>query len=327
MSRTTDLRADAPATIRRTYEEVVENGSSEVCCTPLALYTAEELLALPDDMIRMSSGCGQPVRASRIAPGSTVLDIGSGAGLDCVLAARETGPTGRVIGVDPSPLMRERAAAAMARLELDWVSFVAGTAEQVPLPDASVDVVISNCVLSLAMDPQTVWEEIARLLRPGGRFVVSDVVGGSTLETATSKARCETGVEWVDYRRYLLEAGLQGIQVMAASKVRFRDDARVQSVTLRGRCGGATRQVFVQILHHDLPGPVLDRVVAGVTARAHEAGVGYDIEILDLRDEGARAVLGLVGPEGVEHQERRRHEVFVVVDGGLDARAPGVGAW
>src|SRR5262249_46413545 len=162
----TTRTGNAAAFIETTYEELAQLGDSGLCCSPIELYSPDELATLPDEILRLSSGCGHPVEDAEIMPGMTVLDIGSGAGADAILAARRTGPTGRVIGVDPSASMRERAVRTMADLGLTWVDVRAGTAESLPVSDGEVDLVISNCVLSLSTHPTRAWTEIARTLRP-----------------------------------------------------------------------------------------------------------------------------------------------------------------
>lgn len=305
-------------TISATYNEVAGTGASRVCCAPVVIYSPDELASLPEDVLRMSSGCGHPVGASEIAPGSTVVDIGSGAGLDCIMAARRTGPRGRVIGVDPSAKMRERGAKYARELGLTWVSFVEGTAEQLPIPDASVDLVTSNCVLSLALDPARVWREVARVLRPDGRFTVSDIIGGQKAETAVTKARCETGVDWTNYRGYLQAAGFSGIRVLAAGAVQFRDGKRIQSATLHGKKGATHATPFVQIFHPGLSQDVLDRAMVALAASARAHGVRYDLEALDLRDAGAAGIFSLIASDDVATVAPARGErMYVAVDGGL----------
>jgi arsenite methyltransferase len=225
----------AAARVQQVYETVAQSGESSLCCDPGALYSEEELADLPDDVRALSSGCGNPVRLSRIEPGQTVVDVGSGAGTDAILAGRLTGPTGHVIGVDPAPSMRERAGRAAADLHLDWVTFLEGTAEQLPVETASADVVVSNCVLSMSARSATVWAEIARVLRPGGSFVISDTVGSVSADTPEARARCEVGLTWPEYVDQFRRAGLGSIAVLEAGTVQYRDGNRVQTATITGR--------------------------------------------------------------------------------------------
>lgn len=309
--------------ISETYDGVAERAQSAVCCAPSVIYTPEELAALPEQTTRMSSGCGNPVRFSQITPGSTVVDLGSGAGLDACLSARLTGPTGRVIGVDPSEKMRAQANKAVQSLNFSWVEFLEGTAENIPLPDGIADVVISNCVLSLALDCERVWREVARVLKPGGRFTVSDVVGGIRGETPESKARCETGVEWADYRRFLVDAGLSAIHIHSASAVEFRDGKRIQSATIRGSRRPQDREASsVQIFHAGLDQVALSRLVQRTAKTFGAAGIGANVETLSLFEEGVTGLLHLIRASSeIAMMLKLPRNIYVVVDGVCGAHA------
>jgi len=142
----------------------------------LAGYTREELGSLPEDAVTNSFGCGNPLAYSEVKEGEVVLDLGSGAGIDILLAAKMVGPTGRAIGVDMTDDMIERARENIAAAGLSNVEVRKGIIEQLPVEDSSVDWVISNCVINLSPDKPKVFAEIARVLRPGGRMHVSDIV-------------------------------------------------------------------------------------------------------------------------------------------------------
>jgi arsenite methyltransferase len=177
-------------------------------------YSAAELaeIGLSDGI---SLGCGNPTMLAQLAPGQVVLDLGSGAGLDVLLSARRVGPSGHAYGVDMTDEMLALANGNAAKSEVTNATFLKGTIENVPLPDASVDVVISNCVINLAEDKGAVIREAYRVLRPGGRLAVADMVELEPLplelkREADAWAGCISGTIPVeDYRRLLVEAGFE----------------------------------------------------------------------------------------------------------------------
>jgi SAM-dependent methyltransferase len=193
---------------------------AEPCCGETSSLYEEEMLAnLPKEVTELSLGCGDPVTLTALLPGQTVLDRGSGGGIDCFLAAERVGDEGRVIGVDMTPQMLERARKNKAKIGADNVEFRLGEIEHLPIADSSVDVVISNCVINLSTDKEQVFREIYRVLKPGGRLAVSDIVTNGELPEAIKSdlaawAGCVAGAVDVEvYRRAIESAGLVDVEI------------------------------------------------------------------------------------------------------------------
>lgn len=188
------------------------------CGSSADLYETD-LSALPDDVTGLSLGCGDPITIARLRPGQTVLDLGAGGGIDCFLAAKQVGETGYVIGVDMTPEMLQKANRNKEKMGVTNVEFREGRIEALPVAADSVDVVISNCVINLSPDKTAVFREIFRVLRPGGRLAVSDMVtqGKFTPQQradVSAWAGCITGAEDVaDYVAAMKRAGLTQISI------------------------------------------------------------------------------------------------------------------
>lgn len=178
-----------------------------------ALYGADILADIPAAALAASRGCGDPVARALLKPGETVLDLGSGGGIDAIIAARLVGPEGHVFGLDMTPEMVELARQNARDAGLDNLEFLEGNIENIPLPDASLDVVISNCVINFCENKRRVMEEAFRVLAPGGRFVVSDIVRLGTVppesyESLCKLVGCTNGMSSIDeYRALLAEVG------------------------------------------------------------------------------------------------------------------------
>jgi arsenite methyltransferase len=214
--------------VQSRYAAIAESRSSSCCgpaeasgdcCTPNNLYNVELLDGLPVDVTGLSLGCGDPVTIAALNPGETVLDLGSGGGIDCFMAARQVGESGHVIGVDMTPAMLEKANANKAKMGVTNVEFRKGNIEALPVEDNTVDVIMSNCVINLSPDKASVFAEAFRVLKPGGRIAVSDIVTegefSPELQADIDKwAECVTGAIEVDlYTGFMREAGFVDIQV------------------------------------------------------------------------------------------------------------------
>lgn len=222
--------------VREHYAERIKSnasccGSDNCCSTDSSLYPVDLLASLPDGESAVSYGCGDPITLASLQPGQTVLDLGSGAGLDCFFAAKKVGETGHVIGVDMTPEMIERATASATRLNIQNVEFRQGYLEELPVESNTVDVIISNCVINLSPDKAKVFTEAFRVLRPGGKLAVSDIVTDGPLPDAIKKslsawAGCVAGaVEAEEYIGMMKAVGFTDISIVPV----FFDKATVDS--------------------------------------------------------------------------------------------------
>jgi SAM-dependent methyltransferase len=229
MSTTEPNETEIRDQVRERYASVAKTGGMGIgtsCCGPAKEtvathlgYTADDLASVPEGA-NLGVGCGAPLAHAALRPGETVLDLGSGAGFDAFLAAREVGSSGRVVGVDMTPEMLDRARRNAAAGGYANVEFREGLIEKLPLADASVDVVISNCVINLAPDKGAVFREAARVMRPGGRMIVSDIVLDAPLPPAIAASvaawtGCVAGASLrADYLAAIRAAGLDDVEVV-----------------------------------------------------------------------------------------------------------------
>jgi SAM-dependent methyltransferase len=232
--------ADVRSVVRERYGRIArgDTGAAGCCGGPACAeqvlgevgYTADQAAAVPEGA-NLGLGCGNPIQWARLLPGETVLDLGSGAGIDCFLAAREVGPAGRVIGVDMTPAMIDRARANAARGTWPQVEFRLGEIEHLPVADASVDAIISNCVVNLSPDKAQVFREAYRALKPGGRMVVSDLVWLEPLPEALRRdvdllVGCVAGASLKhDYLALIRAAGFRDVEVVHESGYSVGTDA------------------------------------------------------------------------------------------------------
>jgi SAM-dependent methyltransferase len=236
--------------VRAAYGEIARTRTTEgpaTCCAPPDApidYSVEEIASVPRGAF-LSEGSGNPVRAARLQPGETVIDLGSGAGMDAFLAANQVGPNGRVLGIDMTPEMLERARANAARGDYPQVEFLPGDIERMPAASGSADVVLSNCVINLAPDKAAVYREIFRVLKPSGRFAIADIVlrgePGRIRRALLELAPCScvsTALEENAYLKIIRAAGFDGVKVVAERPALAQPlDAlvRAQAVTVVGR--------------------------------------------------------------------------------------------
>ncbi|PYV12891.1 MAG: arsenite S-adenosylmethyltransferase [Acidobacteria bacterium] len=229
-------------TVREKYAEAAREaasgksagcGPATSCCDPITsnLYDASQIGQLPPEAVLASLGCGNPTALAELKPGQTVLDLGSGGGIDVLLSARRVGPAGKAYGLDMTDEMLALARQNQETAKIENAEFLKGEIENIPLPNASVDVVISNCVINLSADKDRVLCEAFRVLRPGGRFAVSDVVVRGEVPPALRRnielwVGCVAGaLEESEYRAKLAAAGFEAIEI-EPTRIYHAEDAR-----------------------------------------------------------------------------------------------------
>ncbi len=218
----------------------IKSGGSTCCgasrsagcgCDPITsnLYDSSQAERIPEEAMLASMGCGNPTELAELNPGEVVLDLGSGGGIDVLLSARRVGPTGKAYGLDMTDEMLALANQNQHKARLENVEFLKGEIENIPLPDNSVDVIISNCVINLSADKDKVLREAFRVLKPGGRFAVSDVVTRGEISSEIRQSvllwvGCVAGaLEDVEYRSKLAAAGFEHIQIEPTRIYRMED--------------------------------------------------------------------------------------------------------
>lgn len=259
MSNQDDIRKE----VSRAYARAVRapapaSGCCKGAATGLAGYSSSELDALPPDAAVNAFGCGNPVAFSEIREGDVVVDLGSGAGIDLLLAGRKVGPKGRVIGIDMTDEMIARAEANVREAGMDNIEVRKGIIEDLPVEDASVDWVISNCVINLSPEKPRVFSEIARVLKPGGRMLVSDIVVQDLPEwirrSAELYSACVAGaVSEKEYMEGLRAAGMEDVEVrgsLAYDADQLAAMASFEAGTESAACcgQGLAREVLKQVL-------------------------------------------------------------------------------
>ncbi len=236
--------------VRVAYGEVARTRQPEeapACCAPSGFepdYSPQEIASVPEGAF-LGAGSGNPVRPASLQPGEVVVDLGCGAGIDVFLAANQVGRSGRVVGVDMTPEMLKRARSNAARDDYPQVEFLEAEIEELPMPSASADVVLSNCVINLAPDKAAVYREIFRVLKPGGRFVVADIVlrGPSGLipfavERMPVCSCVSTALEENAYLEVIRATGFEAVDLVTerpALSQPLDSQVQAQAVTLVGR--------------------------------------------------------------------------------------------
>lgn len=236
-------------------------------------YTPEELTVLPSDAVANSFGCGNPLAFSDVKEGQTVLDLGSGAGIDLLIAAKKVGPTGKVIGVDMTGDMIERARANIQAAGYENIELRKGIIEDLPVDDASVDWVISNCVINLSPEKDKVFAEIVRVLKPGGRIGISDIVVKDlpdwVRESAALYGACVAGaVGEEEYLEGLRKAGLVEVEVAERlvydkAQLKVLIESEIPKDTSTCCCGDQAPKELAAVIAEDLEGRIWSAKIKG----------------------------------------------------------------
>jgi arsenite methyltransferase len=240
MKTTTEVQSQVKEKYGSAARAVAKSGSVQVCCDPTLrccdpittnLYSTDEKGLIPEKAVLASLGCGNPTALIDLKPGEVVLDLGSGGGIDVLLSARRVGPAGKAYGLDMTDDMLALARENQRQAGVTNVEFLKGEIENIPLPDNSVDVIISNCVINLSADKDRVFREAFRVLKPGGRFAVSDVVVRGAVPDAVGQSMmlwvgCIAGaLDEQDYQSKLLAAGFGDVS-FEPTRVYDVEDAR-----------------------------------------------------------------------------------------------------
>jgi arsenite methyltransferase len=313
--------------VRKKYAAAMEQpqsscGKSDISCNPVTsnLYETNELDGLPEDLVASSFGCGNPTALATLHAGEVVLDLGSGAGLDVLLSAKRVGPYGKAYGLDMTDEMLAAARTNQSRAGITNAEFIKGHIEAIPLPDNSIDVIVSNCVINLSGDKNQVLTEAYRVLKAGGRLAVSDIVlmqplPSSVQQNLAAWAGCVAGaLELEDYRNKLTVAGFTAIEVVITRSYDFTDERAAHflpNLTPQERqaLNGALISAFIRAkkpavlltigtdytLRQAAPAdvPVIERLLAGTGLPT--AGVVEHLSTFFVADAGDLA--GVIGLE------------------------------
>jgi SAM-dependent methyltransferase len=285
-SNAQDKPNDIRTTVRQHYGEAAASfqpkasssccgSASSSCCdssgavdiTANKLYPLSELNELPEEVTGLSMGCGDPITLASLKPGQTVLDLGSGGGIDCFMAAKKVGEAGHVIGVDMTAEMLEKARANQTKMDFKNVEFRLGEIEHLPVADNTVDVIISNCVVNLSPDKPQVFREAFRVLKPGGRLALSDIVTDGPLpqevkDSLSAWAGCVAGA--MDVKEYLAMLEAAGFTNIELSPVYFDQQ---------------TVDEYVKVIQPQANTPSAKRLVMSDGVKVKVVELGEDVDL------------------------------------------------